>query len=133
MHKEVRWYCAVSALAILTLPGAAIARGADEPAGAAAALSGEPQDAAPQATQTDIATADQSSQGSEIVVTGIRSSLERAAEVKQNSVQVVDSIVAQDISKFPDPTVASSLQRVAGVQVSNDNQDRKSTGLNSSH
>src|SRR3546814_17685696 len=57
----------------------------------------------------------------EIVVTGIRSSLERAAEVKQNSVQVVDSIVAQDISKFPDPTVASSLQRVSGVQVSNDN------------
>src|SRR3546814_5858073 len=111
MHKEVRWYCAVSALAILTLPGAAIARGADEPAGAAAALSGEPQDAAPQATQTDIATADQSSQGSEIVVTGIRSSLERAAEVKQNSVQVVDSIVAQDISKL----------------------DRKSTRLNSSH
>src|SRR3546814_6616868 len=103
---------------------------------------------------TDIATADQSSQGSEIVVTGIRSSLERAAEVKQNSVQVVDSIVAQDISKFPDPTVASSLQRVAGVQVSNDNhnelsgvrirgltdilttvdgRDRKSTRLNSSH
>src|SRR3546814_6368736 len=57
--KEVRWYCAVSALAILTLPGAAIARGADEPAGAAAALSGEPQDAAPQATQTDIATAEE--------------------------------------------------------------------------
>src|SRR3546814_18310059 len=54
---------------------------------------------APQATQTDIATADQSSQGSEIVVTGIRSSLERAAEVKQNSVQVVDSIVAQDRSE----------------------------------
>src|SRR3546814_19114544 len=65
-------------------------------------------------------------QGSEIVVTGIRSSLERDAEVKQNSVQVVDSIVAQDISKFPDPTVASSLQRVAGVQVSNDNHNELS-------
>src|SRR3546814_2684488 len=77
-------------------------------------------------SQTDIASADQSSQGSEIVVTGIRSSLERAAEVKQNSVQVVDSIVAQDISKFPDPTVASSLQRVAGVQVSNDNHNELS-------
>src|SRR3546814_6576854 len=82
MHKEVRWYCAVSALAILTLPGAAIARGADEPAGAAAALSGEPQDAAPQATQTDIATADQSSQGSEIVVTGIRRSEEHTSELQ---------------------------------------------------
>src|SRR3546814_8169107 len=88
----------------------------------------EPQDSPPQATQTDIATADQSSQGSEIVVTGIRSSLERAAEVKQNSVQVVDSFVAQDISKFPDPTVASSLQRVAGVQVSNDRAEARRVG-----
>jgi TonB-dependent receptor len=67
--------------------------------------------------------ADQSSQGADIIVTGIRSSLERAAEVKQNSTQVVDSIVAQDISKFPDPSVASALQRVAGVQVSNDNHN----------
>src|SRR3546814_16373496 len=71
-------------------------------------------------SQTDIASADQSSQGSEIVVTGIRSSLERAAEIKQNAVQVVDSIVAEDIGKLPDPTTAAALQRVPGVQVSND-------------
>lgn len=87
------------------------------------------QDAQPQSDQAaapipdDGIAADQSSQNGDIVVTGIRSSLERAAEVKQNSTQVVDSIVAQDISKFPDPSVASSLQRVAGVQVENDNHN----------
>jgi iron complex outermembrane recepter protein len=53
----------------------------------------------------------------EIVVTGIRASLARAAEIKRDAPQVVDSIVAQDIGKFPDPTTAAALQRVPGVQV----------------
>lgn len=57
-------------------------------------------------------------QSEEIVVTGIRESLERAAQIKQNAVQVVDSIVAQDIGKLPDPTTADALQRVPGIQVS---------------
>lgn len=56
--------------------------------------------------------------GDEVVVTGIRESLERAAEIKQDAVQVVDSIVAQDIGKLPDPTTAAALQRVPGIQVS---------------
>ncbi|UZK67685.1 TonB-dependent receptor [Sphingomonas sp. M1-B02] len=54
----------------------------------------------------------------EIVVSGIRESLERAAEIKRDSVQVVDSIVAQDIGKLPDATTAAALQRVPGIQVS---------------
>ena len=53
-----------------------------------------------------------------IVVTGVRRSLERAADIKRESVQVVDAIVAQDIGKLPDPTTAAALQRVPGVQVS---------------
>ena len=56
--------------------------------------------------------------GEDIVVTGIRGSLERAAAIKQNAVQIVDSIVAQDIGKLPDPTTAAALQRVPGIQVS---------------
>jgi TonB-dependent receptor len=61
----------------------------------------------------------------EIVVTGsIRRSLEEAAQIKQNSLQIVDSIVAEDIGKFPDPSTAAALQRVPGVQVTvgNDNE-----------
>lgn len=56
--------------------------------------------------------------GQEIIVTGIRESLERAAEIKRDAPQVVDSIVSQDIGKFPDPSTAAALQRVPGVQVS---------------
>lgn len=60
----------------------------------------------------------QAAQGEDIVVTGIRQSLERAADIKRNSLQVVDAIVATDIGKLPDPTTAAALQRVPGVQVS---------------
>jgi TonB-dependent receptor len=54
----------------------------------------------------------------EIIVNGIRGSMKAAETIKRNSDQIVDAIVAQDIGKFPDPTVASALQRVPGVQVS---------------
>jgi len=52
-----------------------------------------------------------------VVVGSIRRSLEAAAAIKRESAQVVDSIVAEDIGKFPDPTTAAALQRVPGVQV----------------
>lgn len=68
--------------------------------------------------QAQATGAAQTSQLEEIVVTGIRGSLEAAADIKRESVQVVDSIVAEDIGKFPDPTTAAALQRVPGVQVS---------------
>ena len=63
----------------------------------------------------------------DIVVTGVRQSLERAAEVKRNAVQVVDAIVADDIGKLPDPTVAAALQRVPGIQVQNDRNNELSS------
>jgi TonB-dependent receptor len=53
----------------------------------------------------------------DIIVTGVRASLASAQRIKENSVQIVDSIVAQDIGKLPDNTVADALQRVTGVQV----------------
>lgn len=57
----------------------------------------------------------------EFVVTGVRASLINAQEIKQNNVQFVDSIVAQDIGKLPDNTVAEALQRVPGIQVARAN------------
>lgn len=57
--------------------------------------------------------------GNDIVVTGQRASLEASRNIKRNSDQVVDSIVADDIGKFPDNTVAAALQRVPGIQVVN--------------
>ncbi len=56
-------------------------------------------------------------EAADIVVTGVRASLATAQRIKQNSVQIVDSIVAQDIGKLPDNTVSDALQRVTGVQV----------------
>lgn len=70
------------------------------------------------AESSGVAEIDQTTTEQEIVVTGIRQSLERAAEIKQNASQIVDSIVSEDIGKFPDPTTAAALQRVPGVQVS---------------
>lgn len=74
--------------------------------------------AAPSADQSAGSTAPGDAQdGEDIVVTGIRQSLARAAEIKRESTAVVDSIVAEDIGKLPDLTTASALQRVPGVQV----------------
>jgi len=52
-----------------------------------------------------------------IVVTGIRASLENAAEVKRNADTFVDSVTASDVSSLPDLSVAEALQRVPGVTV----------------
>lgn len=67
----------------------------------------------------DVAPPPSAEDAAEIIVTGQRASLEAARNVKKNSDLVVDSIVAEDIGKLPDTSVASALQRVAGVQVQN--------------
>ncbi len=77
----------------------------------AAALVSTPalaQDAAPAAEAED---------KDEIVVTGIRASLERAADIKREADQVLDVITAEDVGKLPDANVAEALQRVTGVQI----------------
>jgi iron complex outermembrane recepter protein len=53
----------------------------------------------------------------EFKVSEVRASLIGAQEAKQNSLQFVDSIVAQDIGKLPDNSVADALQRIPGIQV----------------
>ncbi|HEY3729864.1 MAG TPA: TonB-dependent receptor [Steroidobacteraceae bacterium] len=55
---------------------------------------------------------------SEITVTGIRASLQRSLDVKQNSTGVVDAISAEDIGQFPDSNMAEAMQRIPGVTVS---------------
>lgn len=55
-----------------------------------------------------------------VVVTGYRASLEKALELKRESVGVRDSIVAEDIGKYPASNIAESLARVPGVALSRD-------------
>ncbi|MDP5040645.1 MAG: TonB-dependent receptor, partial [Paraglaciecola sp.] len=52
-----------------------------------------------------------------IEVSGIRGSLNKALNIKRQSMNLVDAIVAEDIGKFPDNNVVEALQRVSGVQV----------------
>ena len=87
-----------------------------------------PNDAAPVAqtnpAQTSAETAVQTSDavtdgaGDEvIVVTGLRQSLRSAQNVKRNSTQVLDAIVAEDIGKLPDVAVSDTAARIPGIQV----------------
>ncbi|RZL39119.1 MAG: TonB-dependent receptor, partial [Rubrivivax sp.] len=52
-----------------------------------------------------------------VVVSGRRAALESAQKIKQNSDEIVDSIVADDIGKLPDRSVTEVLQRVVGVTI----------------
>jgi TonB-dependent receptor len=60
-------------------------------------------------------------QGEEIVVTGIRASLERSIAIKREAPGIVDAISAEDIGKFPDTNLAESLQRIPGVSINRTN------------
>ena len=53
----------------------------------------------------------------EVVVTGIRGSLQRSMDVKRMGQGVVDAISATEIGKMPDTNLAESLQRVTGVSI----------------
>jgi iron complex outermembrane recepter protein len=53
----------------------------------------------------------------EIVVSGYRESLESALRRKRDSIQPIESVVAEDLGKMPDQDVAESLQRLPGVSI----------------
>src|SRR5690625_7508531 len=52
-----------------------------------------------------------------IVVSPILKSLQSAQSIKRDSRMIVDAIVAEDIGKLPDSSVADAMQRITGVQV----------------
>jgi len=68
----------------------------------------------------DSAAKSEANQLSTVIVTGFRSSLEKSMVLKQQAIGVRDSIVAEDIGKFPEANVAESLQRVPGVILNRD-------------
>lgn len=70
--------------------------------------------------QTSTAPANDKSTSEEpavIVVSGQRAALNSAQKIKQNSDEIVDSIVADDIGKLPDRSVTEVLQRIVGVSI----------------
>lgn len=65
----------------------------------------------------------------EVIVTGIRGSLQRNLDIKRAATGVVDVISSEDIGKFPDSNVAASLQRVPGVSIQRAGTRGEPTGV----
>jgi TonB-dependent receptor len=65
----------------------------------------------------DTTNKDGKSKTATVVVVGQRAALESSAARKQNSDEIVDSVVADDIGKLPDKSVTEVLQRVVGVTI----------------
>jgi TonB-dependent receptor len=61
----------------------------------------------------------------EIVISGFRSSLQKSLNLKKEAIGVRDSIVAEDIGKFPEANVAEALQRIPGVYLTRDGQSNE--------
>jgi len=73
---------------------------------------------AAQAQQTNQTTpAAQDDQAQQVVVTGIRASMQSAVNIKRNADAVVDSVSAEDVGKFPDSDIGEALGRIPGVSV----------------
>jgi TonB-dependent receptor len=83
-----------------------------------APTSGSMQDPGPETGNTE-----------EIIVTGLRGSLQRNLDIKRESSGVVDVISAEDIGKFPDSNVAASLQRLPGVSIQRSGSRGEPTGI----
>jgi TonB-dependent receptor len=64
-----------------------------------------------------VAAAQDDATVSDVVVTGFRGSLARALSVKREESVAVDTILAEDIGKFPDLNLSESLQRIPGVSI----------------
>ncbi|WP_454884687.1 TonB-dependent receptor [Sphingomonas oryzagri] len=96
-----------------------------------AAQSARPQDesSAPSNAQAATPATTDTNTASEIVVTGLRGSLQRNLDIKRNAVGIVDAISAEDIGKFPDSNVAASLQRLPGISIQRDGARGEATGI----
>ncbi len=111
------------ALALVT-PGAAFAQTSS------AQQAGTPQDQAtdPAAQNNNLSSSGEASEA-EIIVTGLRNSLQRNLDIKRTATGVVDAISAEDIGKFPDSNVAASLQRLPGVSIQRSGARGEPTGI----
>jgi iron complex outermembrane recepter protein len=105
--KGIRAAANQPAFARITIPGVAL--GAFTFSGQLLAADAGP--AAPAASSNDADTLQ------EVVVTGIRASLQRSLDIKQQAVGVVDAVSAEDIGQFPDASIGEALSRIPGVTV----------------
>ena len=68
-----------------------------------------------QATGSGATSSGSSGELEEIIVTGTRAALIESRDLKRDSDVVQDSIVAEDLGRFPDDNVADSLSHITGI------------------
>jgi TonB-dependent receptor len=103
--------CAIGALIVAT---PALAQDGTPPEGIGIAVPGQ--------TSADGTSGD-------IVVTGIRGSIESSAAQKRTASGILDAISSEDLGKFPDANVAESLQRIPGVAIDRSNGEGQSVSV----
>ncbi|MCU6454113.1 TonB-dependent receptor [Sphingomonas sp. A2-49] len=103
----------VMALAIATSIAAGGVAGAQTRPGPPVPATAEAPQVPADSSATNVAADEQAAP--DIVVTGFRASLSSAINAKRRETAAIDSIVAEDIGKFPDSNLAESMQRVPGV------------------
>jgi TonB-dependent receptor len=84
--------------------------------------------AAPQAA-AEGAMQDAPVQQPEIVVSGFRGSLVRAQDIKRKSINLTESILAEDMAKMPDLNLSESIQRLPGVAISREGGEGRNITL----
>ncbi len=67
-----------------------------------------------------VAQEDEDDVADQIVVTGIRSSLQSALEEKRQAPNIVEVIQAEAIGKLPDQNLAEVLENITGIQITRD-------------
>jgi iron complex outermembrane recepter protein len=83
-----------------------------------AAFAVDNTDGAASAAASTVANANADTQQlQEVVVTGIRASLEKSLDIKKDASVVLDSINATEMGRFPDADVADSLEHLPGITI----------------
>ena len=125
MRRKVKALTSTSAIALTIMAAPAGAQVVDPATPPDPTVEAQEQPADPEAgsPQTDdaVQTASGLDQATDpdqvVVVTGLRRSLQSAQNIKRNSEQIVDAIVAEDIGKLPDVAVSDTAARIPGIQV----------------
>jgi iron complex outermembrane recepter protein len=121
VSAALRQLLAGTGLVPMTVGGAIVLKRPSSADGRLAARSQSYPSASALAPQDEVAAQETPAEDTgveDIVVTGIRASLQESINVKRAAGSIVDVITAQDIGKLPDQNVAESMSRVTGVQIS---------------
>ncbi len=111
------WSTSAMAIALVAAPAAAQTTDVATPPDPAATAQESPGEPAQNADAPQSPAANAPAEDNTIIVTGQRRALQSARNVKRNSDQIVDAIVAADIGKLPDIAVSDTAARIPGIQV----------------